>query len=284
MSQPSKNAFITGGSAGLGLATAQALAAEGFTLGLFARNLARLKLAREEIVGDFPSCSVEIYPGDVCDAGVLIQSIKEFATKHSGLEAVVHAAGQMHALGPIGAVQPIVWQEDVATTLMGAGHLAHAAAPWLEQAPGGGAMVAFVGPGHHQGLGFGSGYSAAQAGLVRLMENLALERAWPKTAGPGPAGFVGYYALYPAVNPTGVMNYVLSESDGRKWLPRFTEMFGEGKEVDPHVPAGMAAWLCLRRPVELSGRVVSGMLDPELTEMRLAILGEGEKGQLRLKF
>jgi hypothetical protein len=46
----------------------------------------------------------------------------------------------------------------------------------------------------------------------------------------------------------------------------------------------MAAWLCLKKPVELSGRVVSGMLDPELTEMRLGILGEGEKGQLRLKF
>jgi NAD(P)-dependent dehydrogenase (short-subunit alcohol dehydrogenase family) len=190
----------------------------------------------------------------------------------------------MHALGPIGAVQPIVWQEDVATTLVGAGHLAHAAAPWLEQAPGGGAMVAFVGPGHHQGLGFGSGFSAAQAGLVRLMENLALERAWPKTAGPGPSSFVGYYALFPAVTPTGLMNYVLSESDGRKWLPRFTEMFGEGKEVDPHVPAGLAAWLCRRKPVELSGRVVSGMLDPDLVELRLAILGEGDKGQLRLKF
>jgi hypothetical protein len=26
------------------------------------------------------------------------------------------------------------------------------------------------------------------------------------------------------------------------------------------------------------------MLDPDLTEMRLGILGEGEKGQLRLKF
>ena len=116
------------------------------------------------------------------------------------------------------------------------------------------------------------------------MENLALERTWPKTAGPGPAGFVGYYALFPAVNPTGLMNYVLSESDGRKWLPRFTEMFGEGKEVEPHVPAGMAAWLCRRKPAQLSGRVVSGMLDPDLTELRLAILAEGEKGQLRLKF
>jgi hypothetical protein len=80
------------------------------------------------------------------------------------------------------------------------------------------------------------------------------------------------------------MDYILRESEGRKWLPRFTEMFGEGKEVEPHVPAAMAAWLCLKKPVELSGRVVSGMLDPELTEMRLGILGEGEKGQLRLKF
>ena len=65
---------------------------------------------------------------------------------------------------------------------------------------------------------------------------------------------------------------------------RFTEMFGEGKEVEPQVPAGMAAWLCSRKPAELSGRVVSGMLDPELTEMRLGILAEGDQGRLRLKF
>lgn len=284
MSQPSKSVFITGGSAGLGLATARALAAEGFAIALFARRLPILELARDELQVDFPGCSVDLYAGDVRDADALISAVNHFATKKGGLEAVVHAAGQMRALGPIGAVQPKVWQDDVATSLIGAGHLAIAASPWLEQSPVGGAMVAFVGPGHHQGLGFGSGFSAAQAGLVRLMENLALERTWPKPAGPGPSGFVGYYALFPAVTPTGVMNYVLSESDGRKWLPRFTEMFGEGKEVEPHVPAGMAAWLCRRKPTELSGRVVSGMLDPELTELRLAILAEGEKGQLRLKF
>lgn len=279
-----KAVFITGGSGGLGLATAKSLAAQGFALALYARNYERLEIAREEIQLEEPSASVHLYTGNVADASSLKAAVDAFATTIGGLEAVVHAAGRMRGLGPVGLLDIQQWQEDVATTLVGAGNLAHAASPWLESNPAGGAVVAFVGPGHHQGLGFASGYAAAQAGLVRLMENLALERTWPKTAGPGPVGFVGYYALFSAVTPTGMMNYVLSEEIGRKWLPRFTEMFGEGKEVEPAVPGALAAWLCQRKPAELSGRVVSGMLDPELTELRLAVLGNGEKGRLRLKF
>jgi NAD(P)-dependent dehydrogenase (short-subunit alcohol dehydrogenase family) len=276
--------FITGGSHGLGLFTARSLVAQGAAVALFARDKHRLDQARTDLLEDEPQAEIETFSGDVCHFESLEQSVQRFAESQGSLEAVVHAAGQMRAIGPISQVDPTVWRADMETSLIGAGHLIKAASPWLEKSPQGGSVVVFVGSGHNQGLGFGSGYSAAQAGLVRLMENLALERVWPKLAGQGPEGFVGYYALFPAVTPTGVMDYILRESEGRKWLPRFTEMFGEGKEVEPHVPAAMAAWLCLKKPVELSGRVVSGMLDPELTEMRLGILGEGEKGQLRLKF
>lgn len=279
-----KAVFITGGSGGLGLASAKSLVSQGFAIGLMARNRERLEIAREELLLEEPDAFIEIYSGDVTNANSVKQAVDAFATNTGGLEAVVHAAGRMRGLGPVGLLDLEQWQEDVAATLVGAGNLVHAASPWLESNAAGGAVVAFVGPGHHQGLGFASGYAAAQAGLVRLMENLALERTWPRTAGPGPDGFVGYYAIFSAVTPTGMMNYVLSEDVGRKWLPRFTEMFGEGKEVEPAVPGALAAWLCQRKPAELSGRVVSGMLDPELTELRLAVLGEGEKGRLRLKF
>lgn len=276
--------FVTGGSGGLGLKTAAILAENGWTIGLFARDSARLEAAADTIRADTPKARVDTLPGDVRDYAALSESLRKFVADHGRLDAVIHAAGQLHAIGPAAQVDPLAWREDLEVSLVGAGHLAAAAGPYLEASPAGGAFVAFVGPGHHQGLGFASGYAAAQAGLVRLVENLAAERLWPKTAGPSPATFVGYYAVFPAVTPTGLMDDVLGTGQGRKWLPRFTEMFGEGKEVEPHVPAGMAAWLCGRKPPELSGRVVSGMLDPELTEMRLGILGQGDQGRLRLKF
>ncbi len=276
--------FVTGGSSGLGLKTATILAENGWTIGLFARDRARLDAAADTIRADAPKARVEIYTGDVRDYPALSEALRAFVAEHGRLDAVIHSAGRLHAIGPTARVDPLSWREDLEVSLVGAGHLAAAAGPFLEASPAGGAFVAFVGPGHHQGLGFASGYAAAQAGLVRLVENLAAESEWPKTAGPSPAAFVGYYAVFPAVTPTGLMDDVLGTGQGRKWLPRFTEMFGEGKEVEPHVPAGMAAWLCGRKPAELSGRVVSGMLDPELTEMRLALLGQGDQGRLRLKF
>lgn len=282
MSQAS-TVFVTGGSGGLGLRTAAILAEKGWTIGLFARDLTRLQAAAEAIHLDHPAAIVDIFPGDVRDADAVGEAVRAFAAAHGRLDAVVHAAGRLQAIGPVEQVGPAGWREDLETSLIGAGNLAHAALPQLRKDPGG-AFVAFVGPGHHQGLGFASAYAAAQAGLVRLVENLDAERRWPASAGTPPVDFVGFYALFPAVTPTGLMDHVLGSAEGRKWLPRFTEMFGEGKEVEPHVPAAMAAWLCQRRPGELSGRVVSGMLDPELTEIRLAILGTGDQGRLRLKF
>lgn len=279
-----KTVFVTGGSGGLGLETAKVLAENGWIIGLYARGAERLDAARAALSDAVPGAVAESYPGDVLDAPRLCQAVREFAERHGRLDAVVHAAGRMRALGPTAEVAPDQWRADLEVSLVGAGHLVQAAGETLDRNPEGGAFVAFVGPGHHQGLGFASGYAAAQAGLVRFVENLALERVWPPTAGPSPRNFVGYYALFPAVTPTGLMDHVLGSSEGRKWLPRFTEMFGEGKEVEARVPAAMAAWLCERKPIELTGRVVSGMLDADLTEMRLATLGEGEKGRLRLRF
>lgn len=284
MINSSRQVFITGGSSGLGLETARQFAELGWQICLFARDENRLEQAREGILDFTPSAMVMIQKGDVRDDQSLKSAISEFVAEVGGLEAVVHAAGQMRALGPIGLTDADSWRADIETSLIGAGNLARVAAPWLEQNTHGGAFVVFVGSGHHEGLGFGSGFSSAQAGLVRLMENLALERKWPSSAGQSPSGFIGYYALYPAVTQTGLMNYVLANADGRKWLPRFTELFGEGKEVEPQVPAATAVWLCQRKPTELTGRVVSGMLDTELMELRLAVLGEGDKGRLRLKF
>jgi NAD(P)-dependent dehydrogenase (short-subunit alcohol dehydrogenase family) len=279
-------ALITGGSKGLGLETAKQLAAMGWSIGLFARDEKALANAQSEILLDYPDPGVMIYAGDVTDYCRVSEVVTQFAQDCGGnsIQAAIHAAGQLRAIGPLGMTDSSKMQADMATSLMGAANLFHASAPWLEKSHSGAAAIGFVGPGFNEGLGFGSAYAAAQAGLVRLMENLALERTWPERAGVSPAGQVGYYALYSAVTPTGVMNHILSSEEGRRWLHRFTEMFAEGKEVEPHVPAATAAWLAHRHPAELSGRVVSGMLDPELIELRLAVLNQGDKGRLRMVF
>lgn len=284
--QQSQSVFITGGSEGLGLESAKQLAQTGWRIGIFARDPVKLRLAREELIFDNPEVDISIFSGDVRNYEELSKAIDAFASANQfqNIQAVIHAAGRLHAIGPLHLTDIAEAQSDMATSLGGAMNLFHGSAKWLEKSPIGGAAIAFVGPGFHEGLGFGSAYAAAQAGLVRLIENLAQERKWPERAGGSPEGEIGYYALYSAVTSTGVMNYILGSDEGRKWLHRFTEMFAEGKEVEPHVPAATAAWLAARRPKEISGRVVSGMLDPDLTELRLAILSTGDKGRLRVVY
>lgn len=58
-------ALVTGGSSGIGLATASELADLGADLVLVARNEDRLERARNTLVSEYPACSIEIISADL---------------------------------------------------------------------------------------------------------------------------------------------------------------------------------------------------------------------------
>jgi NAD(P)-dependent dehydrogenase (short-subunit alcohol dehydrogenase family) len=88
-----QTALITGASRGLGLALAQALAREGWTLILDARSVEALEQARVELAG---LTKVTALPGDVTDAAHR-QQLAQAAQAHGGLDAVINNAS---LLGP----------------------------------------------------------------------------------------------------------------------------------------------------------------------------------------
>ena len=94
----SRHALVTGGSAGLGLAAAGALAGAGCRLTLVARNPARLDAARARLVAAHAGIEISVLSCDLEDAGsveTLIASLRGDAP-----DIVVHVAGGPRLCAP----------------------------------------------------------------------------------------------------------------------------------------------------------------------------------------
>ena len=89
-----KVAIVTGGGAGLGKATAAGLIALGARVHLVVRNVAAAQLARDEILGLFPTAYIRV---DECDVSSL-DEVRRYASSFTGpLHVLVHNAGVMPA-------------------------------------------------------------------------------------------------------------------------------------------------------------------------------------------
>lgn len=86
---------ITGGSSGLGLALAKALAARGDAVGLLARDAGRLERAAAEIVHAVPGAKVATIATDVQDGAALEQAFVTLAGSLGGIDVLVNSAGIM---------------------------------------------------------------------------------------------------------------------------------------------------------------------------------------------
>jgi NAD(P)-dependent dehydrogenase (short-subunit alcohol dehydrogenase family) len=272
MASDPRAALVIGGSGGLGRAIARRLGAEGWRLGLVGRDARRLDEARMDLA-EVQVDLVGVWRADVRETDGIGRVIGEFAGRAGRMDALIYAAGRLSGIGPLESLDSELAWEDVVTSLKGFANAVRAALPQLRQT--GGSITTLIGPGYNGELAHASLYAAAQAGLARLVESLAREIALAD---------VVVYAVYPGVTPTPFMQRLLDEPESRRWLPRFTEAFAEGKEVEPAVGAEMVAWLAREQPTALSGRVIPALQTPDLLKARLGHYArDGELGRLRLR-
>ena len=130
-------ALITGGSRGIGLSIAEALAAEGAAVGLVARGADGLARAARQLARH--GVPVHTAVADVTDTGALNRAVEDIAAALGGLDHLVANAG-----GTVGGNLADSGPGDFAATFaLNAGHAAElirAGLPHL-QASGGGACV-----------------------------------------------------------------------------------------------------------------------------------------------
>lgn len=158
-------ALITGGSSGIGAATARMFASRGVRVAVAGRDLAALRQVTADTGG-------VILPGDLRDPGCPRQTVEDAADALGGLEIVVSNAGIGWA-GPFASMTETDIDSLLDVNLRAAAHLARAAIPYLP--PGKGRLV-FVGSiAGLVGVTGEAWYSATKAGLGCLADTLRTE-------------------------------------------------------------------------------------------------------------
>jgi 3-dehydrosphinganine reductase len=129
-----RHAIITGGSSGIGRATAVRLAREGAHVTIVARDRARLDAAREAIAAAraSPDQHVAVFSADVADRKQVGSAVAAATEEIGPPDILMTSAGVVHC-DHFGAVQPEAFEQTMATNYFGTLNAIHAALPAMER-------------------------------------------------------------------------------------------------------------------------------------------------------
>ncbi|MCX5602369.1 oxidoreductase [Streptomyces phaeochromogenes] len=116
-SQTGRNVVVTGGSSGLGLAIATALARHGAHVVLAVRDAERGARAADQITVGTPTASVEVQLLDLSSLASVREAAREITTRHPTIDLLINNAGVMWT--------PLTRTSDGFELQMGTNHLAH---------------------------------------------------------------------------------------------------------------------------------------------------------------
>ncbi len=131
-----KRALITGGSRGIGLATATRLAQEGARVVIVARRLDALAEARGSIIAAAPNAEVVTISADVATADGTQAAAEQALSALGGLDILVNNAGRA-ASGPALSQSDEAWLSDLELKFFGALRMARLCVPAMREAGGG---------------------------------------------------------------------------------------------------------------------------------------------------
>lgn len=119
---------ITGGSRGIGLATAKIFAAQGDQVVITGRDAARLKAAAERVRSEH---RVDAIAFDVKDSAAVERAFQQIGSRHQRIDVLFNNAGLAHALAPVEKLSPEVWRDVIETNLTGMYLVTRSAVPLM---------------------------------------------------------------------------------------------------------------------------------------------------------
>jgi 3-oxoacyl-[acyl-carrier protein] reductase len=169
-----KVAIVTGGSEGIGRATAQALGREGARVVICARRADILERAAQD-VAEATGAEIVPVPADVRNHADVERVIQTAVDRFGRLDILVNNAGTS-AAGEFESITDDAWQADLELKLFGAIRAIRAAVPHLRQA-GGGSIVNLLNLAAKQPGARSMPTSVSRAAGMALMKALSKELA-----------------------------------------------------------------------------------------------------------
>ncbi len=167
-----KTVIITGGSEGVGAATARMFAEAGANLMLVARNKKNLDVIAEELRG---KTRVEVFAMDVCDADACADVFKKAAFEFGQIDVLINNAGY-HKRGSVEDVDAHDLGKIIDVNLKAPIMLSRIALPYLNEA-GGGAIINIGSLAGRAPIPGSATYAASKAGLRSFTYALGIELA-----------------------------------------------------------------------------------------------------------
>jgi 3-dehydrosphinganine reductase len=212
---------ITGGSSGIGYATADALLSRKAIVCLIARNQEKLNEARATLLQKYPDAFVSVYPCDITNHDQVKHTVAAIAETHGAIDWLINNAG----MGETGRFesQPVeVMQLVMDTNYWGPVYMTLEALPWLKKSKG--AAIAFVSSvAGYVGLFGYTHYVPSKFALTGLAECLRME-------------FKDYNIPVTLIYPPDTKT-PMHEKEKETTLPECRALSGNAKVVGPELVA-----------------------------------------------
>ncbi|MFE9655481.1 SDR family NAD(P)-dependent oxidoreductase [Micromonospora sp. NPDC006431] len=222
-----KVAMVTGGSRGIGAATARRLASHGALVGVGGRDRAAIDTVVAQIRADGGTAAPA--PADTTDADELARAYAQLSEQFGPVELLAAFAGGNGRPRPTEQVEPDEWRRVIEGDLTSTFLTVRAVLPGMVER-GGGAIVTMSSSAGRQPGQAAAAYAAAKAGVVMLSKHLAAEM--------GPRGI-----RVNCLAPSAVLNEKMATTMTDAQRAQLTNSFPLGRIGQPDDVAAAAAFL-----------------------------------------
>jgi len=242
MGQGVRQAVITGGGSGIGLAIARRLSADGATVLLLGRSEDRLRAAQQAVP------DARIAACDVADE----DSVKRVLSGFGSIDILVNNAGIVETALFL-RIDDDAWRRMVDVNLMGAVHCIRAVLPAMT-ARGRGRIINIASTAALKGYAYASAYAATKHALLGLTRSLALELARTE---------ITVNAVCPGYTETAIVEAAVArivEKTGRgpeEARAALEAANPQGRLIKPEEVAQAVAWLVSPEARAITGQAIA---------------------------